>query len=62
MLAIRQNNTAFLKVWVLEEAVMLIGEADFVRFVAAFIAQFTNASHDESLSWNTLTGVGVCGY
>lgn len=41
-----QYHFAFLQVGVLEEAVVLVGEANFVGFVATLVANFTNASHD----------------
>jgi hypothetical protein len=48
VLAIRHNHTALLQVRVLEETVVLVGEANFVGFIAAFFAKFTNAGHIRS--------------
>ncbi len=45
VLTVRQNHFAFLQVGVLEETVVLVGEADFIRFVATLIADFTYACH-----------------
>lgn len=45
VLAAGQNHFAFLQVGVLEEPVVLVGEAHFVRLVAAFIAHFADCCH-----------------
>lgn len=54
-----QNHFAFLQVGVLEEAVVLVGEANFVGFVATLGAYFTNAGHDEGKSFTLVYTVQV---
>jgi hypothetical protein len=45
MLTIGQNHLALLQVGILEKAVVLVGEAHFVRLVAALAAYFTYTGH-----------------
>jgi hypothetical protein len=45
MLTVGQNHLAFLQVGVLEKPVMLVGEANFVGFVAVLAADFTSTGH-----------------
>jgi hypothetical protein len=45
VLTVGQNHFAFLQVGVLEETVVLVGEANFVGFVATLIANFADAGH-----------------
>jgi hypothetical protein len=51
MLAAGQDDLALLQVGVLEKTVVLVGEANFVGFVATLGAHFTNAGHDEGKSF-----------
>jgi hypothetical protein len=46
MLTAGQYHFAFLQVGVLEKAVVLVGEANFIGFVATLIANFADAGHD----------------
>lgn len=47
VLTVRHNHFAFLQVRVLEKTVVLVGEANFVGFVATLVANFTDAGHGE---------------
>jgi hypothetical protein len=45
VLTVGQNHLAFLQVGVLEKPVMLVGEANFVGFVAVLAADFASTGH-----------------
>lgn len=47
VLTVGHNHFAFLQVRVLEKTVVLVGEANFVGFVATLVANFTDAGHGE---------------
>jgi hypothetical protein len=45
MLTVGQNHLALLQVGVLEKAVVFVGEANLVGFIAALVAHFTDTGH-----------------
>jgi hypothetical protein len=54
-----QNYFAFLQVGVLEEPVVLVGEAHFVGLVTALIAHFADCCHGEGILYFALQSLSA---